>query len=600
MLSNRSLRSATAMFIAMAMVGSMAPRLAAESVLPLAAPEDDSAEQPSSQPRRLIDIFRVPPARDLASSIVAEPDRIREIAEWNAAGKQPMRTGLVRELASPVEFRAASDAGDPSTGPHADGYLIASGRGGLTWAVSVKVDDASRIRLHLADVRLPEGTELWVYSQGVEVVPFDLSLLRSEGDLWTPSVDGPEIRLEVRLPGGSLVRGNTPAFVIDRFAEEPESLGAETTVACIEDAACYDNGDLRNLDLYKKAVAHLAWIQGSFISVCSGALLNDTAGTFTPYLLTANHCFSTQSVTSTVEAYFDYIANSCLGSWPNLSGLPRTVGGTLLATGTASDFTFLRLPSAPGSRAFLGWTNSTPSSNTMLYRLSHPWPDDLAVPGAMAFSTTRIIGSPSTCTDLPNSRYIYSSKNIGSTTGGSSGAPTVTSNLQVVGQLLGVCGFDTNNNCDPLNDQVDGRFSQTYPSISQYLAPATPTVCIPSSTVSCLLGDRFRVTGTMVHGTTGQTLPMTVMSFSGVRAESNSTVFFESFIPGGVEFVFKMLDACSFSGSFWGFLSGTLTNLQTTFLVEDTLSGQTRTYSNGAGQIATGFQDTNFFQTCNF
>ena len=600
MLSNRSPRSATAMFIAMAMVGSMAPQLAAESVLPLAAPLVDSVEQSSSQPQRLIDIFRVPPARDLASSIVAEPDRIREIEDWNAAGKQPMRTGLVRELANPVVFRSAFDAGAQVARPHADGYLVASGRGGVTWAVSVQVDGASRIRLHLADVQLPETTELWVYSRGVEVVPFDLSLLRSEGDLWTPSVEGPEIRLEVRLPGGSLERRSEPAFVIDSFAEEPGSLGAETTVACVEDAACYDNGDLPLLDLYKKAVAHLAWIQGPFINVCSGALLNDMVGSFTPYLLTANHCFSTQSVTSTVEAYFDYIANSCLGSWPNLSGLPRTTGGTLLATGTASDFSFVRLPSAPGNRAFLGWTTVAPSSNTTLYRLSHPWPDDLAQPGAMAFSTTRVLGSPSMCTGVPNSRYIYSSKGIGSTTGGSSGAPSVTSNLQVVGQLFGVCGFDTNDNCDPLNDQVDGRFSQTYPSISQYLDPATPTVCISSSTVSCLLNDRFRVTGTMVHGTTGQTLPMTVMSFGGERAESSSTVFFESFIPGGVEFVFKMLDACSFSGSFWGFLSGTLTNLETTFLVEDTLSGQSRIYTNGPGQIATGFQDTDFFRTCNF
>jgi hypothetical protein len=94
---------------------------------------------------------------------------------------------------------------------------------------------------------------------------------------------------------------------------------------------------------------------------------------------------------------------------------------------------------------------------------------------------------------------------------------------------------------------------------------------------------------------------MTVMSFNGQRAESDSTAFFESFLVGGVEFVFKMVNGCGFNSHFWGFLSGALTNQQTQFVVEDTLSGQTRIYyTNASLQIATGFQNTEFFETCDF
>ncbi|MEM1180403.1 MAG: alpha/beta hydrolase fold domain-containing protein [Acidobacteriota bacterium] len=124
-----------------------------------------------------------------------------------------------------------------------------------------------------------------------------------------------------------------------------------------------------------------------------------------------------------------------------------------------------------------------------------------------------------------------------------------------------------------------------------------PSACAPDDTTSCLLGQRFRVTGVMTDAN-GNAFTMRVMSFEGQRAETDTTVFFESFIDGAVEFVFKMIDACTLTDTYWGFLSGTLTNQETIFRVEDTATGQVQVYSNPAEQIATGFQDTDFFRTC--
>ena len=61
----------------------------------------------------------------------------------------------------------------------------------------------------------------------------------------------------------------------------------------------------------------------SFQYLCSGALVSDTDGSTTiPYLLTANHCISTQSAASTLEVFWDYKTASCNGSIPALARCP--------------------------------------------------------------------------------------------------------------------------------------------------------------------------------------------------------------------------------------------------------------------------------------
>ncbi|MEM8960827.1 MAG: alpha/beta hydrolase fold domain-containing protein [Acidobacteriota bacterium] len=126
---------------------------------------------------------------------------------------------------------------------------------------------------------------------------------------------------------------------------------------------------------------------------------------------------------------------------------------------------------------------------------------------------------------------------------------------------------------------------------------AVPSTCVRDATTSCLLGERFRVTGTMTDGD-GVPFSLRVMNLEGQRAETDTTVYFESFTTGVVEYVFKILDGCALNDAYWGFLSGALTNQETVLRVEDTVTGQIQIYTNPPGQSATGFQDTNYFRTC--
>ncbi|WP_289240874.1 hypothetical protein [Delftia sp.] len=53
------------------------------------------------------------------------------------------------------------------------------------------------------------------------------------------------------------------------------------------------------------------YVQNGQGYVCSGTLINDKAGSGTPYFLTANHCISTQTVASTLETSWFYRTPSC-------------------------------------------------------------------------------------------------------------------------------------------------------------------------------------------------------------------------------------------------------------------------------------------------
>jgi CSLREA domain-containing protein len=115
------------------------------------------------------------------------------------------------------------------------------------------------------------------------------------------------------------------------------------------------------------------------------------------------------------------------------------------------------------------------------------------------------------------------------------------------------------------------------------------TGCVPGGTMLCLAGGRFSVSAawrTAQASGAGQAIPLT-----------GDTGYFWFFDAANVEVVAKVLNACQGFDRYWVFLSG-LTNVEVTVTVVDTVSGQTRTYSNPLNQRFRPVQDTNAFATC--
>lgn len=399
--------------------------------------------------------------------------------------------GLSVDLAAPGRNAAAKV-----------GAVQPLGEQGRTWTFALTVPDATALRLHLTGLDLPKGAELYVYNaadrQAQAFGPYTGKGPNRNGDLYTNTVFGDQILLQLVQATAAPV----PSFRIDSvgvmgqrflapryspegalFQQEGRATAAASNLCsfnadCIQNAGCTSSSAVNDA---RQAVASILFQSGGGFFICTGGLIAHNGDTnVIPYFLTANHCIGSSNEASSVETYFDYTTTcnspDCTQPYNNVG---ETVGATLLAGSSASDFSLLQLSSTPvsadGVTAYLGWSATDISNSTAdLYRISHPQ-------GApQAYSEQNVDPSKPTCRTLPRGDFLYSTDTVGGTEGGSSGSPVVNSSGQIVGQLYGACGTNLNDVCDAANNAtVDGAFAATYPSVTQWLDPGSGPTCSP-------------------------------------------------------------------------------------------------------------------------
>jgi hypothetical protein len=212
----------------------------------------------------------------------------------------------------------------------------------------------------------------------------------------------------------------------------------------------------------------------------TGALVNSSHGDGVPYLLTANHPFlfhrsalscgttARLGVYESFEAFWDYDRDLSR----DLHSLPRSRGATLLAADEANDFALLRLHELPAGgrgRTFLGW-RAEPVEDIELHRVSHPYsrPQTYSRHRRLQSGETSdafdVVGSRC-CACRPLELFLHSTILEGELGPGSSGAPLVTADLEIAGQLWGIC----ERGGTPF--AIDGRFTHTYPQAREWLDP---------------------------------------------------------------------------------------------------------------------------------
>jgi hypothetical protein len=537
---------------------------------------------------RLSAQFAIAPAVVLPAAAKSEPEQIDAVRQWNSERRTPAKNGFVRRFGETMSVSVRGDVMAKGATAQSRGYVTATSSG-VAWSGSVRAEQAAEIRLHLEEVTLPAGAVLWVYGNSGEAIAFDASLADDRGGLWTPSVQGDTVHLEIEIPRNS----SGASFVIRELLEiiPTAQKPAADDVSCLIDAACITSATFANIDALKGSVAQLQYVNGASSYVCTGALINDRAGDFIPYLLTANHCISDQSEASSLQAVWDYVRPSCLGSIPSRAALPHSLGSSLLSTSENTDYTLLRLNSIPASRWFLGWSTTAPAAGTTLYRVSHPAPSEFGFPLPQTYNTTVVETTGTTCGGWNRPNTLYSRYSQGATWGGSSGSSAVDGNGRVVGQLTGTCFFAGAGDCDAFTRNADGAFSITYSSITTWLEGGSTTpVCTQNATTLCLSGDRFAVSATWktADGNSG--------NGQAVRLTAD-TGYFWFFQSTNVEAVVKVLNACVVNQRIWVFAGG-LTNVNVVLTVRDTKNGAVRTYTNPQGIAFQPVQDTAAFATC--
>jgi lysyl endopeptidase len=246
---------------------------------------------------------------------------------------------------------------------------------------------------------------------------------------WAPIFDSDDVTMEIELPAGistDTVQISIPlishVFItsaeLDKKALNLATTGAKT---CNVDATCYPEYDNES-----RSVARLFYLTSPASAFsCTGTLLNNKFSDGTPYLLTANHCISTQTVASNLIAVRWLGRTSACNSGVESTPIYQTGGGAiLLHNSPETDTSFLRLNEAPPSVVrFAGWSAEPVIANEFALGIHHPL-------GGLQEASLGTIKFYLTCTSsgaycsiggtMPT--HIASDWTSGSTAGGSSGS----------------------------------------------------------------------------------------------------------------------------------------------------------------------------------
>ena len=341
--------------------GAIPPKEGALSPLrPEAVPEAERDLKLGATPGRTALHITLPPAS-------------RTERATQATGRGPVPVAFHRDM--PEQFQGDLSSRLEWT-PLDDGSIAA--------AMSVTSPGATDMRMGV-QVYLPPGGEIRFFGADADrrfpvITRADLAFKGDKAQtLWSPVVEGDTIGVEIALPS----RAALPAFSfsVDRIshgygAERAFELESRPNAVICPNHLDYQCGVDRGRFPQRQgnATALLRYEKSGSGFSCSGTLLNDRDdSTFIPYLLTANHCISTQDVADTLSVRWFYRRSACGGGGIDSRDTTTSGGADVLATSEAQDSTLLRLEgSLPGGLLYAGWRINPITHPARVLGIHHP------------------------------------------------------------------------------------------------------------------------------------------------------------------------------------------------------------------------------------
>ena len=295
--------------------------------------------------------------------------------------------------------------------------------------------------------------------------------------LWSPSVEGDSIGIEITLPSrGALSTFSIQVVQVSHIFVPTRSLmsGAADTLLFQPDLppGCDNHVDVqcrtgRFPNNLEDSVARINVVVDGASHTCTGTLLNDTVdGSFIPYFLTANHCVPTGTAARTVEAWWFYQRARCGGAAID-SRFTKTFGGTdILATSITQDMSLLRFrESPPGGLYYSGWSADYVVLATRVFGIHHSAgaPKFYSSGPVVDRGDARVCGlRASDCTTIKDAIAVEWDEG---TTEPSSSGSGLFSDARLVGVLSGGGGTCRAT----VNDY--GPFQDFFPRIARWLSP---------------------------------------------------------------------------------------------------------------------------------
>ncbi|MDR1172065.1 MAG: trypsin-like peptidase domain-containing protein [Bacteroidales bacterium] len=349
---------------------------------------------------------------------------------------------------------------------------------GYVWRIGIHAKNALSLNLLIENYRMSSGMALYVYNKSRTNIagPFGVRNNANGGVLPVQSLSGDMIIVEWNIPLQAPRNDFTITSVGYGFRDIAGSgkiIPLATAATCNVDINCKTGNHWQR---EKRSVVRLETITrtGNIIKTqyCTGTLVNQAVDTDRkkPYILTANHCISTDDQAQLTTFVFGYEKAYCKGT-----GLPvpaGIAGSSLVAAKRELDFALLEMSSdaAMSQRPYYaGWNTSTatPQGATGIH---HPQGDVKKISvendplGTGTFNDDH--------TDLhcdKDAHWIVRRWDEGTTEQGSSGSAAFDAGHMVVGTLSGgtaSCSY-------PVNDYYS-KFSEQwnrYPAADECLKP---------------------------------------------------------------------------------------------------------------------------------
>ena len=312
------------------------------------------------------------------------------------------------------------------------------------WQLRIRSTGAYSLNLIFDRFRLPQNARLFLIStQTGEIKGAYTSENNSDSQMLAiEPVGGDEILVQYEEPAktefpGELRIAKVSHDFVGILAKDPR-IPLGVSGSCNVNVNCDVVNGTENI---RDAVCRII-IEGT--EICTGTLMNNTAQDGTPYVLTANHCISTEKKAQSSVFLFNFESPYCSTVIGDVS---RSMSGSALRAAFDSlDFALVRLNNKPpyNYRPYLaGWNrkNVAPSSSLCIH---HPLGDIKKV----AIDRNAAVSSKFNSNYHAKGFWNVLRWENGVTEQGSSGGPLFDQNNQLVGTLTGgaaTCALPTND-----------------------------------------------------------------------------------------------------------------------------------------------------------
>jgi hypothetical protein len=348
---------------------------------------------------------------------------------------------------------------------------------GYVWRTGIHAENALSLNLFIENYRMSSGMSLYAYNQSRTNIagPFDVRHNANGGVLPVQSLPGDMIIVEWNIPRQASRNDFTITSVGYGFRDmSGDRTGTLATAAdCNADINCRTGNHWQR---EKRSVVRLETITqtGNITRTqyCTGTLVNQAVDNDRkkPYILTANHCISTNDMARRTTFVFGYEKADCKGASPSI--LPGITGSSLVATKRELDFALLEMSdnTADAQRPYYAGWNTSITTPRGAAGIHHPQGDVKKISVENDPLVTGTFNDDYTGLHCDrDAHWIVKRWDEGTTEQGSSGSAIFDAGHMVVGTLSGGTATCTY----PMNDYYS-KFSEQwnkYPAADESLQP---------------------------------------------------------------------------------------------------------------------------------